>query len=51
MEIQAKDGGVELGEIHVKSKATESDDAALSRLGKKPVLKVSLFPRSIKILG
>lgn len=43
MDAQSKDGSYELREISDRPKSLESDDAALSRLGKKPVLKVDMF--------
>lgn len=41
MDVQTKDGAIEMQEIH-RSKTLDSDDAVLARLGKKPVLKVVL---------
>jgi hypothetical protein len=45
MEEHSKNGSLELREVHERSGTLDSDDAALSRLGKKPVLKVCLSTR------
>jgi hypothetical protein len=41
MDPQIKDGSYELHEIGDRPRTFDSDDFALSKLGKKPVLKVS----------
>lgn len=51
MDAQVKDGNYELHEIGDRPRSLESDDAALSRLGKKPVLKVTpLFHSWIPVI-
>lgn len=44
----SKNGSLELREVHDRAGTMDSDDAALSRLGKKPVLKVCmpLYPHT-----
>ncbi|KAL1601679.1 hypothetical protein SLS60_006594 [Paraconiothyrium brasiliense] len=41
METQSKDGVFALHEVRDRPRSLDSDDAALSRLGKKPVLKLT----------
>lgn len=47
METNGKDGALQLHGLRERPRSLESDDAALSRLGKKPVLKVSSSATSI----